>query len=150
MGITRRDFLKYSAIATATTAGGVPVFQSITALGEKPEIAASYIPTFCEICCWNCGAVAKVVNKKVVKLEGNPLSLRGRGRLCGRGNAGLGLLYDPDRLKYPMINVGKRGEPEWKKVSWDEALGFVAEKMKKIKETHGPEALAFLGHGGGE
>ena len=80
------------------------------------------IPTFCELCFWNCGLIAKVENNKVVKVDGNPLSLRGRGRLCGRGNAALGALYDPDRLKYPMINIGKRGEPVWKRATWDEAL----------------------------
>ncbi|NTV64691.1 MAG: hypothetical protein HGA65_14330, partial [Oscillochloris sp.] len=68
------------------------------------------IPTFCELCFWNCGLIAKVENNKVVKVDGNPLSLRGRGRLCGRGNAALGSLYDPDRLKFPLINIGKRGE----------------------------------------
>lgn len=107
------------------------------------------IPTFCELCFWNCGLVAKVENKKVVKIDGNPLSLRGRGRLCGRGNAALGALYDPDRLKYPMINTGKRGEPVWKKASWDEALELIAGKMKTIKEKYGPQSMAMIYHGTG-
>jgi len=107
------------------------------------------IPTFCELCFWNCGLIAKVENNKVVKVDGNPLSLRGRGRLCGRGNAALGALYDPDRLKFPMINTGKRGAPVWKQATWDEAFELIAGKMKVIKEKHGPESLALIYHGTG-
>jgi thiosulfate reductase/polysulfide reductase chain A len=148
MGISRREFLKYSAV-TAAGAAGIPVFKSVMAMGKRPETAVSYIPTFCEICFWNCGAVAKVEDGKVVKLEGNPANPASRGKLCARGNAGMGSLYDPDRLKHPMLNTGKRGEPKWKKVSWDEALGFAAEKLKKIKETYGPESVGLISHGTG-
>lgn len=116
---------------------------------ETSQKDLQQIPTFCELCFWNCGLIAKVENKKVVKIDGNPLSLRGRGRLCGRGNAALGALYDPDRLKYPMINTGKRGEPVWKRATWDEALGVIAAKMKSIKEQYGPESLALIYHGTG-
>lgn len=149
MSLTRRDFLKYSAAATAGSSG-VPAFESVMAIGKKPEKVVSYVPTFCEICFWNCGAIAKVEDGKVVKLEGNAANPASRGKLCARGNAGMGSLYDPDRLKHPMLNTGKRGEPKWKKVSWDEALGFIAGKMNKIKEIYGPEAVAMISHGTGD
>ncbi len=116
---------------------------------EETGAQLKEIPTFCELCFWNCGLIAKVENGKVVKVDGNPLSERGRGRLCGRGNAALGSLYDPDRLKTPLINIGKRGEPKWKKATWDEALGLIAQKLQAIKEKHGPEALALFSHGTG-
>jgi thiosulfate reductase/polysulfide reductase chain A len=116
---------------------------------DAPPEELKQVPTFCELCFWNCGLIAKVQNGKVVKVDGNPLSERGRGRLCGRGNAALGSLYDPDRLKSPLINVGKRGEPKWKKASWDEALGLIAQKLQAIKEKHGPEAVALFSHGTG-
>ncbi|MFA5354535.1 MAG: molybdopterin-dependent oxidoreductase [Thermodesulfovibrionales bacterium] len=150
MGITRRDFLKYTGLASASAGvAGVPYFKSVMAMGTKPEKEATYVNTFCEICFWNCGAVAKVVDGKVVKLEGQPGNPASKGKLCARGNAGMGSLYDPDRLKTPMLNVGKRGEPKWKKVSWDEALTFIAGKMAKIKETYGPEAVSLISHGTG-
>jgi thiosulfate reductase/polysulfide reductase chain A len=107
------------------------------------------VPTFCELCFWNCGLIAKVENRKVVKIDGNPLSLRGRGRLCGRGNAALGALYDPDRLQYPLINTGKRGAPVWKRASWDEALGLIAQKMLGIRQKYGAESVALFSHGTG-
>ncbi|NTU43363.1 MAG: molybdopterin-dependent oxidoreductase, partial [Nitrospirales bacterium] len=150
MGLSRRDFLKLST-ATTAVAGltGVPIFKSVMAMGTNPEVVPSYVTTFCEICFWNCGAIARVENGKVVKLDGQPGNPASRGKLCARGNAGMGSLYDPDRLKTPMLNVGKRGEPKWKSVSWDEALSFIAGKMGKIKETYGPEAVSLISHGTG-
>lgn len=147
---SRRTFLKAAGAATAGITAAATVPQKFLSWAEEAEVKEmKQIPTFCELCFWNCGLVAKVENSKVVKIDGNPLSLRGRGRLCGRGNAALGALYDPDRLKFPMINTGKRGEPVWKRASWDEALGLIAQKMKVIKEKYGPESLALIYHGTG-
>ena len=114
---------------------------------EQGMVQATYIPTYCEICFWKCGAMAKVINGRVVKLEGNPAHPGSRGKLCGRGNGGTGLLYDPNRLKYPMISVGKRGEGKYRRSSWDEALNLVAEKLTKIKQQYGPESVALFTHG---
>lgn len=114
---------------------------------EQGMLKADYIPTYCEVCFWKCGAMAKVINGRVVMLEGNPKHPGSRGKLCGRGNGGAGLLYDPNRLKTPMISVGKRGEGKYRKASWDEALNVVAEKLTKIKQQYGSEAVALFTHG---
>jgi thiosulfate reductase/polysulfide reductase chain A len=147
MGFTRRQFLKAAGIATGAGLLSDSLFTSVLAMGTKPEGVVTSVPTYCEICFWKCGAFARVVDGKVVKLEGNPIHPNSRGKLCARGNAGMGLLYDPDRLKSPMISTGARGEGKFKKASWDEALNYVAEKMEKIKKTHGPEAVALFAHG---
>lgn len=147
MSISRRDFLKIASAATAVSS--IPIIKSVSAMSAKPSSPPSFSPNFCELCFWNCGLIAKTVNGKVVTIDGNPLSYRGKGKLCGRGNAGLGLLYDPDRLKYPMLNTGKRGDPKWKRVSWDEALGFIANKMNDIKQKYGPESVVLFSHGTG-
>ena len=147
---SRRTFLKATGAATAGITAATTVPKKFLSWAESNgQAEMKQIPTFCELCFWNCGLIAKVENGKVVKIDGNPLSLRGRGRLCGRGNAALGALYDPDRLKYPMINTGKRGEPVWKRATWDEALGVIAGKMKTIKEKYGPESMALIYHGTG-
>ena len=147
---SRRTFLKVSGAATAavTVAASMPE-KFLSWAEESGQKEMKQIPTFCELCFWNCGLIAKVENNKVVKIDGNPKSLRGRGRLCGRGNAALGALYDPDRLKYPMINTGKRGEPVWKRATWDEALGVIAQKMKSVSEKYGPDSMALIYHGTG-
>lgn len=114
---------------------------------EQGMLKATHTPTYCEICFWKCGAMAKVINGRVVKLEGNPAHPGARGKLCARGNGGTGLLYDPNRLKTPLINTGVRGEGKYKKASWDEALNFTAEKMTKIAGLYGPESMAIFTHG---
>ncbi len=150
MKFSRRTFFKAAGAATAGIAAATSVPKKMLSWAEETaQKDMQQIPTFCELCFWNCGLIAKVENKKVVKIDGNPMSLRGRGRLCGRGNAALGALYDPDRLKHPMINVGKRGEPVWKQATWDEALTLIASKMKGIKEKYGPESIALIYHGTG-
>ncbi|MFN3480933.1 MAG: molybdopterin-dependent oxidoreductase, partial [Thermodesulfovibrionales bacterium] len=145
--MTRRDFLKVATVTGGTAALNIQALRPLMAMGKKPSETARYIPTYCEMCFWKCGAIAKVVDGRVSRLEGNPLHPGSRGKLCARGNGGVGLLYDPDRLKAPMINTGKRGEGKYKKASWDEALNVVAERMLKIKERYGPESMALFSHG---
>lgn len=145
---SRRTFLKTSGILTA----GVAVTSALPDkfllwAEEQGMIKPTYTATFCEMCFWKCGVMAKVLNGRVVKLEGNPAHPGARGKLCGRGNAGAGLLYDPNRLKTPLISTGARGEGKYRKASWDEALGVVADKLNKIKQQYGPEAVAIFTHG---
>jgi thiosulfate reductase/polysulfide reductase chain A len=137
------------AAAAGTKVLAESPFTGAKARAEASRDNARYVPTVCEICFWKCGLVAKVVDGRVVKLEGNPLHPQSRGMLCGRGQGGLGLLYDKDRLKHPMIRTGPRGEDKYRRATWDEALGVVAEKMEAIKEKHGPEAMALFAHGTG-
>ncbi|HID21232.1 MAG TPA: nitrate reductase, partial [Planctomycetaceae bacterium] len=91
-----------------------------------------------------------VKNGRVTKLVGNPDHPLSRGRLCPRGTGGIGLLYDPDRLKKPLVRVSdQRGEQKFEEVSWETALDEVAEKLLRIREKYGPEALALFTHGYG-
>jgi thiosulfate reductase/polysulfide reductase chain A len=56
--------------------------------------------------------------------------------LCARGNAGIAQLYDPDRLKYPLLRKGKRGEGKWQRLTWDQALDYAAEQLKTIADKY--------------
>ncbi len=109
------------------------------------------VPTFCELCYWKCGVLAHVKDGRVTKITGNPDHPLSRGRLCPRGAGGTGLLYDPDRLKKPLVrrHDAERGEDVFDEVEWDVALDLIAEKMLKLREEHGPEALALFTHGWG-
>jgi len=107
------------------------------------------VPTFCELCFWKCGVLAHVKDGRVTKLTGNPDHPLSKGRLCPRGAGGTGLLYDPDRLRRPLVRRNKRGEDVFEPVSWDAALDRVAEGMLKLRKEHGPEALAMFSHGFG-
>ena len=145
-GISRRRFLKISA---ASFGAGLAVTQvqplSRAAAANGGEVKS--VPTFCEMCFWRCGGIATVRDGKLWKFEGNPLDPQCRGRLCPRGSGAVGSYYDPDRLQKPLLRKGERGKEQWVAVTWDEALAFVAEKMKAIKAAHGAEAIATFNHG---
>ena len=146
-GFSRRSFLGTAAAAgaSATAASAAPAVAHPP--GWRADQRVEKIATICEMCFWRCGVLASVASGKVVRVEGNPDHPLTQGRLCARGNAGTGLLYDPDRLKYPLLRTGKRGEGQFKRATWDEALDFLAARLQAIKAEHGPEAVAFFPHG---
>lgn len=59
-------------------------------------------------------------------------------RACVRGRGYRKFVYHPDRLKYPMKRVGKRGEGKFERISWDEATTLIADKLNSITEKYGP------------
>ncbi|MBS4035562.1 MAG: molybdopterin-dependent oxidoreductase [Ignavibacterium sp.] len=149
--LSRRKFLKISS-ATVVTAAALTgtlntIVKSADKINQKQEKGIRKIPTYCDICFWKCGAIAYVKDGKLWKVEGNPLDPLSEGRLCPRGTGGVGAHYDKDRLKSPLIRKSHRGEEKWIEVTWDEAIDYIAEKMKKIKTNYGPEAVALFSHG---
>jgi thiosulfate reductase / polysulfide reductase chain A len=148
--VSRRKFLKISAATISVAAAGGAIVKGAEALGNssrKGIKGIQKIPTYCDICFWKCGAIAYVNDGKLWKVEGNPEDPLSRGRLCPRGTGGVGAHYDPDRLTSPLIRRNERGREEWVEVTWDEAFTYIADKLKKIKEEHGPEAVALFAHG---
>jgi anaerobic selenocysteine-containing dehydrogenase len=96
--------------------------------------------------CWlQAGVLATVENGKVVKLKGEPDHPVNQGWICERSKAFIEHLYHKDRLNYPLKRVGNRGEGKWARISWDDALGEIAEKLQEIKSESGAEALASVG-----
>jgi anaerobic selenocysteine-containing dehydrogenase len=89
-----------------------------------------------------CGALVHVKEGKVVKIEGNPEHPISKGWMCIKGLSSAYHLYHPDRLGFPMKRAGERGEGKWERIGWDEALDTIADKMKKVREKYGPEAIA--------
>ena len=157
LNLTRRKFLQTASLAAATAAmsgcfanranASTPfVKKPFTAPGSFAD-TKTVVGGMCEMCFWRCHLVGKVRDGKLVKLEGNPKSIDNGASICARGNAGVKLLYDPDRLKFPMKNVGKRGAPQWKRITWDEALNECATKLKGVIEKHGPHGIAMFPHG---
>ena len=148
--LSRRRFLKISGATFGLAASGAGLAAVARAVNDPAAGGVTglrKIATFCDICFWKCGAVAHVQDGRLWKVEGNPEDPLSRGRLCPRGTGGVGAHFDPDRLRAPLIRRRKRGEDAWTVVTWDEALGYVAERMLKIKAQHGPEAVALFSHG---
>ena len=106
------------------------------------------VKTACTICYCGCGVLAHVKDGKVVKIEGDPEHPNNKGKLCPRGQAGIELLYHPDRLNYPLKRVGEKGEGKWQRILWDEALGTISDKLKEIKDEYGSEAITVANAAG--
>jgi len=150
MSGTRRDFLKSASLAGSLAAVGTGAAQGPPAPpGHRGASRVHTVASNCETCFWRCGIRAEVAGGRLLKVEGNPDHPLSRGRLCARGGAASELLYDPDRLKYPQLRTGARGEGKFRRVSWDEALDFFAAKLQELKKKYGPETVALLPHGVG-
>ena len=145
--MSRRDFLKVSAATAAVGASTGTAVAAVNPPGWRGDTRVQQIATNCEMCFWRCGVMAEVADGKVLKLQGNPHHPLTKGKLCARGNSGTALLYDPDRLKYPQIRTGARGEGKFRRVSWDEALDFLASHLQELKKQYGPESVALFPHG---
>jgi len=108
-------------------------------------MSKEYVNSVCGMCSVRCPIKVEVVDGKAVYIEGAK-SLK--GSLCPRGAAGTALSYDEDRPQYPMIRTGARGEGKWKQVSWDEALDYVADKLKAIQAEYGKDSVLLSDRGG--
>ncbi|HEA67570.1 MAG TPA: DMSO reductase [Desulfobacterales bacterium] len=152
--ITRRDLFKLAAAGAAVLASGkatgslalagtVDFAQGGKDFSPKTGAERQMIPS----ACWNCvtrdSMIGFVEDGRLVKLEGQPNSIRGKGKICVKGAAGINQLYDPDRVLYPMKRAGKRGEGKWKRITWDDALTEVGGRLKKLRDDGHPEKFMF-------
>ncbi len=111
-------------------------------------MAGKKIFSVCGMCTVRCPIQVEVSGDKIEFLQGNPNVAGLEGGLCARGSAGLALIADDERPQYPMIRDGERGEGKWRRVSWDEALDYTAERLKDIMARHGSKSVLFSDRGG--
>jgi len=155
----RREFIKISTLGLGGIAVAGSTFKWAKGMsyltnmneGDIPDdMKRTRTPTYCEICFWKCaGWVYKNDQGEIWKIIGNEDDPNCNGRFCPRGTGGVGMYNDEDRLKTPLIRVDERGKQTFREASWDEALDYIAKKMKKIAAEHGPECVALFAHGSG-
>jgi anaerobic selenocysteine-containing dehydrogenase len=139
MKVTRRGFLKGSATAGGALLASRFLYNTLeTVVAGSSEAATTvtedWVPTTCWIGKQDCGILARRINGRVVKLEGNPNHPRNWGTLCPKGVAQIMAVYDPHRVKTPLVRTNEKGKSgTWQQASWDEALTLVAEKIKEVK-----------------
>ncbi len=139
----RRDFIKISALSgvMATLEGCRSAEKQLIRFVPEEELIpgiATWKPGVCTLCSGGCGLQVRVMQGEAEvtrqgkpglikmglakKLEGNPQHPVNQGKLCARGQAGLQVLYHPDRITHPIKRSGPRGSGEFQPISWDDAL----------------------------
>lgn len=116
------------------------------------KVARRYmlVPTVCFNCESACGLLAYVDREtlEIKKFEGNPAHPGSRGRNCAKGPATHNQVYDPERILYPLKRVGERGEGKWQRISWDQALDEIAEKMRASRAKRKDGIMYHVGRPG--
>ena len=150
--ISRRRFLQSSvalSVLGGTALGATNILANNSTDIKSDTALMKKIPTVCEMCVNKCAAIAQVKNGIVTKLDPNPYFPKSKNMLCARGAAGIHALYDPDRLKYPLIRIGKRGDGKYRRASWEEANEYIKEKMVKILDEE-KDNRSCIGYCAGE
>ncbi len=143
--LSRRDFLKLSGAGiaglTALRGLGNGFKAASTAAPAALQDNAKYVYTACVMCPAECGIQVKVENGVASAIYGNVYGPMNTNGVCAKGASGLQMVYNANRIKYPMIRVGERGEGKFKRVSWDEALDYIADKLLALKKKYGAECV---------
>lgn len=108
----------------------------------------SAVKSHCRMCHGGCGVIVYVKDGRIAKIAGDPDCPINHGTLCSKGIASTQLVYHPNRLTHPVRRVGPKGSGRWERITWDQALDAIAEKMLQYKAEFGAESVV-LGYGTG-
>ncbi len=144
MALTRRAFFQVSSAVGAGLALAAPRARDATREGDPAPGEERWVPSVCLQCPAGCGILVRVVDGRAVKIEGNPHHPINEGALCPKGQIGLQILYDPDRIRGPLLRVGRRGAGRWEQISWDEALARVVERLADLRARGQAHTVVFM------
>lgn len=143
---SRRSFLKMSALGLGAGISSLGASQSVLREATQEELKEAYpdsqkIKTVCTICSVGCGVIAEVKNGTWVRQEvaqDHPVSLGGH---CSKGADMIDMVRSAKRVKYPM----KKENGAWKRISWEQALNEIGDKLNQLKKDHGADSVQFFG-----
>ncbi|WP_373501941.1 molybdopterin-dependent oxidoreductase [Desulfococcus sp.] len=145
--LSRRSFVKASAVAGVSVAAGTGLSMELKALARTTDAPSEgqgkWMPSTCQGCTSWCSKQVYVIDGRAVKVRGNPRSKVNMGAGCPRPHLAIQQVYDPDRIKTPMKRTnprkGRTEDPGFVPISWDEALNTLADKIMELRsngETH--------------
>ncbi len=151
MNMTRREFIKSSAIAATATAAGVTIPGLTEALAAAaPDKSIRWDKGVCRFCGVGCGVLVGVKDGRVVATQGDPDAPVNRGLLCIKGYFLAKIQYGKDRLTTPLLRMkdgkfDKQGE--FTPVSWKQAFDIMEEKCKAALKAKGPTSVGMFASG---
>ncbi|MEA3476855.1 MAG: nitrate reductase catalytic subunit NapA, partial [Bacteroidota bacterium] len=151
MSITRRDFVKSSAVAAAATAIGMTIPLSVKAAAEFAEGGWRWDKSVCRFCGTGCGIMVATKNDRIVAVKGDPAAPVNRGLNCIKGYFNAKIMYGADRLKQPLMRVDESGNfsktGNFKPVSWKKAYDEMEIQVRKALKELGPTGIGIFGSG---
>ena len=144
--VGRRSFMKMAAVASAFGVTSAFASTNATRKATEEEIknpfpGSKMVKSICTACSVGCGVMAEVQNGVWVRQEvaqDHPVSLGGH---CCKGADMIDMVRSEVRVKHPMVKRGGK----WQRISWDEALDNIANKLESLRKNEGPDAAMFLG-----
>jgi len=151
MSLSRRDFLKSSAAASAAAAVGMTVPAELAAKANAAEGGWRWDKAACRFCGTGCGIMLATKAGKIVAVKGDPAAPVNRGLNCIKGYFNAKIMYGADRLKQPLLRVDSKGNFDKKgnfaPVSWERAFDEMELNIKKALKHSGPEGVGVFASG---
>ena len=151
MSLSRRDFLKTTAAASAAAAVGIAVPQEAKAAAAQAESGWRWDKAACRFCGTGCGIMLATKGGKIVAVKGDPAAPVNRGLNCIKGYFNAKIMYGADRLKQPLLRIGKDGKfdknGKFQPVSWKRAFDEMEVNIKKALKASGPEGVGVFASG---
>jgi anaerobic selenocysteine-containing dehydrogenase/Fe-S-cluster-containing dehydrogenase component len=142
--MNRRTFLKIAGMGSISWAAGCsPPEKNLFSLVQAPEDMvtgkATWYASTCRECPAGCGILAKNREGRVIKVEGNPLHPINQGKICMRGQAAVQGIYNPDRIKTPLL----KDRNVWQPISFTKALEILKNRAQAASQN-GPNRVLAL------
>ncbi|MCF6184760.1 MAG: nitrate reductase catalytic subunit NapA, partial [Bacteroidales bacterium] len=151
MNLSRRNFIKSSAVATVAAAVGISLPKQLKAAPQKAESDWRWDKAVCRFCGTGCGIMVATKNDKIVAVKGDPAAPVNRGLNCIKGYFNAKIMYGEDRLKVPLMRVNENGEfdkhGKFKPISWKKAFDEMEKQIKKSLKELGPTGIGIFGSG---
>ena len=152
--INRRDFLKLVGAGSVGAGAGFlfgeanenPIEYLIPYVVPPEDFVpgvATWYNSVCKQCLAGCGIMVRIREGRAKKIEGNPLHPVNQGKLCAMGQAGLQVLYNPDRIKAPLKRTGDKGSGRFEEITWDEAISILASNVEDLR-SKGDASKVYL------
>ena len=151
MALTRRDFLKNAAAASAAGAVGMTVPVEAQAAAKSAQSDWKWDKSVCRFCGTGCGIMMATKNGRVVAVKGDPAAPVNRGLNCIKGYFNAKIMYGADRLTKPLLRMNGKGEFDkngrFGEISWQRAFDEMEKHAKKALKASGPEGVAVFASG---
>lgn len=151
MKISRRDFIRQTAVAATASVAGVTLpagAANFVTDSDMTRLKWSKAP--CRFCGTGCGVTVAVRDNMVVATQGDPLAEVNRGLNCVKGYFLSKIMYGQDRLTKPLLRM-KNGQydknGEFQPVTWEKAFDVMEQQFKRVLKEKGPTAVGMFGSG---